>query len=775
MGLVHAVGDRIFWIGEEYPADRVSLRNMGGDIVSLVAVDERRQTVIGELDWQSALTMTHPGAIYLQEGRTYRVNELLSEEKKALLEAVDSDYYTEPKKKLQIQRLAVHRSAAVAAGEKFYGEVLVSSQVTGFRKIKWDTHETFAAEPLDMPCCQLQTAACWFTVSEQSIATLQASGLWNSDANDYGPDWPGQRDLARARDGYVCRLCGAQEQGRAHHIHHRTPFRLFPQPQQANHLDNLLTLCARCHQRMEAAVRVHSGLAGLGYVIRKLAPLFLMCDSHDVATYTDARLELGEYRPTVVLYDRIAGGIGLSESFYQLHENFVAHAHELVAGCRCPTGCPSCVGPAGEAGYGSKKETLALLVLLCAPTVTDVPARLAASTAVSSTATPPEPSAMPADARLEASIRLAVAGIDKIENASGVTWIRQLDYDAETKHGIVRLDSQPDLSVLLQWGKTYLTDADIGDLLFLDTETTGLAGGTGTLAFLIGIGFRHQRGFRLQQFFLHRPDAEPALLEQLAQTIARFPAVVTFNGKSFDAPLLNTRYVMNGRRSPLENKSHFDMLQLARRLWKQRLPSRALADLERDVLQFRRSGEDIAGWLIPQMYAGFLRSQDARPLAGVFYHNAIDLVSLYALFLHTSGMLSDPHQATMHAQDLLAVAGIYDELQKQEAAALYEKSLQSGLPVSLEVKAMHALAALHRRAGDKTKAIDLWEKAAQRQDIDACVALAKYHEHEIQDTATALHWTRQAIGFLADCKYDEATRNRIGAELEHRAARLQHK
>ena len=138
------------------------------------------------------------------------------------------------------------------------------------------------------------------------------------------------------------------------------------------------------------------------------------------------------------------------------------------------------------------------------------------------------------------------------------------------------------------------------------------------------------------------PGQEAALLAALDQWLAEFDVIVTFNGKSFDVPLLNSRFLMNGITTPFERYEHVDVLQIARKLWRDRLPSRALGELEKEIIHFYRTGDDIPGWMIPQVYFDYLRSGDARPLAGVFYHNVIDILTLAALFGHIGAMLNDP-------------------------------------------------------------------------------------------------------------------------------------
>jgi DEAD/DEAH box helicase domain-containing protein len=185
--------------------------------------------------------------------------------------------------------------------------------------------------------------------------------LWSNAPNQYGPNWPAQRDLARQRDEYRCRVCGAPEDGRSHHVHHITPFRAFENYLQANQLANLITVCPPCHRRVETNVRVRSGLAGLAFTLGHLAPLFLMCDSGDLGVHSDPQSPLADGQPAVVIYDHIPAGIGFSQRLFEIHDELILRAYELVASCKCSDGCPSCVGPGGENGSGGKQEALAIL------------------------------------------------------------------------------------------------------------------------------------------------------------------------------------------------------------------------------------------------------------------------------------------------------------------------------------------------------------------------------------------------------------------------------
>jgi DEAD/DEAH box helicase domain-containing protein len=148
-------------------------------------------------------------------------------------------------------------------------------------------------------------------------------------------------------------------------VHHKVPFRSFETAAGANRLDNLTTLCHSCHGKAELNLRIRSGLAGLGFVLGQLAPLFLMCDSRDLGGHIETGPAF-EGRPTVVLFDSAPAGMGLSQQLYNMHADLILRALELVSKCGCTDGCPSCVGPGGENGSGGKSAALALLQALTA-------------------------------------------------------------------------------------------------------------------------------------------------------------------------------------------------------------------------------------------------------------------------------------------------------------------------------------------------------------------------------------------------------------------------
>ncbi len=365
-GSLHRSGSKYFWMADQYPAQAVSLRSAAASPVVLQTAQDdpaapSATSTIGIVDRASACWMVHPQAIYLHEGTTYQVETLDLEAGQARLRRVESEYYTLPRNETSVQLVEMAAEEAVCSATKARGEILVTTKVTGFQKVRWYSNETIGIEALEMPPGELLTSAYWLALDDMAVETLRQAGLWRNDPNDYGPKWNALRQIVRQRDGYRCQVCGAVEENRAHDVHHKTPFRLFASAEQANQLENLVTLCPNCHHRVETAVRVRSGLGGVAYTLSHLAPFFLMCDVGDLGVHSDPQSPLTAGRPTLVLYDQAPGGIGLSQRLFELHSEVFARAAELVQACGCTDGCPSCVGPGGENGLGGKREALAIL------------------------------------------------------------------------------------------------------------------------------------------------------------------------------------------------------------------------------------------------------------------------------------------------------------------------------------------------------------------------------------------------------------------------------
>jgi DEAD/DEAH box helicase domain-containing protein len=359
--LAYTSGDKVFWVADQYPSANISLRSASTKTIQLRADSSSQRSLIGEIDEQSAYFLTYPGAIYIHEGQSYLVKDLNTEINEAQLSEAHVDYYTVPQSEVTITEIDKKESATIPGGEKHTGEILVSSQVIGFKKISWTTHQVLEVSQLEMPCQKMQTVAYWLSIDSESVQKLQDDGLWKNSQNNYGPHWPRVRKLVRTRDHFTCQACGRKEDELSHHVHHIVPFRNFVNPQAANQLDNLISLCPACHQRAETSIRMRSGLSGLGYIFHHLAPLFLMCDQNDLGLHIDPESPLSNGNPAIVLYDHIPDGIGLSETIFDIHHTLLKSAKDLIVDCPCDDGCPSCIGPAGEQGVGGKKETLALI------------------------------------------------------------------------------------------------------------------------------------------------------------------------------------------------------------------------------------------------------------------------------------------------------------------------------------------------------------------------------------------------------------------------------
>ncbi|HZD55453.1 MAG TPA: ribonuclease H-like domain-containing protein [Anaerolineales bacterium] len=364
------------------------------------------------------------------------------------------------------------------------------------------------------------------------------------------------------------------------------------------------------------------------------------------------------------------------------------------------------------------------------------------------------------------------------ETPLGQAFVVEGHYPLGQPQGKGKLDLAASLQAIATWAaEPRLLHLDPTEFVFLDTETSGLAGGTGTYAFLIGVGRFKPDGFQLAQYFMRDPLEEPAQLAALIQFMTPCSGLVTFNGKAFDVPLLNTRFITNGEASPLKAAAHIDLLPLARRLWRDRLPSRALGYLEEHILDIRRTQEDVPGWLIPSLYFDYLRSGDARPLKNVFYHNAMDILSLAALLNHVAAILDDPTRADIdHPIDLIAVAKLFADLGFPDtAAALFADGLDHDLPDEIRSMAIQRWSFLEKRRENYALAVELWRTAASSDEIYAFVELAKYYEHHQRDFQQAIHWTQEAMTTLKNPDFSRLERRQWMPELEHRLSRLQGK
>ena len=317
-----------------------------------------------------------------------------------------------------------------------------------------------------------------------------------------------------------------------------------------------------------------------------------------------------------------------------------------------------------------------------------------------------------------------------------------------------------------------------GRMLFIDLETTGLAGGAGTYAFLVGCAWYQDGGLRLRQFFLSNFAAEPVLLEAVAEIAERCGAVVTYNGKSFDLPLMENRFVMHRLETPFAGVPHLDMLHPARRLWRRedpvededrRQPSGCqLSSLEETLCGHVRNG-DVPGFQIPARYFHFVRTGDARGLADVIEHNRLDLVSLAMLTALASQLLEDGPSAARTAREALGMGRLYERGgMTGEARTAFLRAAEHRDGDSLtRAEAWRAYAVLSRRQRRFADAAAGWRQILDLRPCppavlrEASEALAVHHEHRVRDLEAARAFALQSLTVSATRSRQDATQYRL--------------
>jgi hypothetical protein len=338
-------------------------------------------------------------------------------------------------------------------------------------------------------------------------------------------------------------------------------------------------------------------------------------------------------------------------------------------------------------------------------------------------------------------------------------------YPEHRQHGHLPLKPLTDYHWLAQWAKAPSTPA-LQSLVFLDTETTGLSGGTGTMPFMIGAGRFRENQFVVEQFFVRNPAEETAQLAALSEFVEGVEGIVTYNGKAFDLPIINTRYIMQRLSNPFNAATHFDLLPFTRRIWKSRLGQCNLGNIEKHVLGFEREQADIPGYLVPDFYREFLFTGDATHMPGIFYHNEIDVLSLSALFSWLAALLEDPSDERFtDPGDLLSVGRVLEVLEREHLAEqVYTSDRLQHLSETDRQKSLILRAKLQKRQGKVEEASVLWQEAALAGSLEAMVELAKYFEHHVRDYEAALRCTEQALSMCSDPS--------LSSSLLHRKSRL---
>jgi uncharacterized protein YprB with RNaseH-like and TPR domain len=321
--------------------------------------------------------------------------------------------------------------------------------------------------------------------------------------------------------------------------------------------------------------------------------------------------------------------------------------------------------------------------------------------------------------------------------------------------------------------------ADPRQWLFLDTETTGLMGGTGTYPFLVGLAWWDAGGLEVEQFFMRDYSEEHSLLFTLAERMAERPVLVTFNGKSFDWPLLETRYRMTRKLAPPTPRAHLDFLHPARNLWRIRLGSVRLAELEKHVLGWDR-GADLISAMIPQFYFDYLRGGSPEPLLQIFLHNQMDLRGLAGLASRILSILAEPDAQNPDGLELFGLSRICERRgETRRAQKHYAESIAADLPPETDRAARKSLARLAKRSRDFPLALELWKSILgnSREGFEAYEQLAIYYEHQLGEKSRAAALVQKALAELRKTSrvglITTALHRQYRARFERRLMRLE--
>ena len=355
------------------------------------------------------------------------------------------------------------------------------------------------------------------------------------------------------------------------------------------------------------------------------------------------------------------------------------------------------------------------------------------------------------------------------------------DFPLDTAHGSVTLGAALDAEarhISVSANDEELQAFDPKTAVFVDTETTGLMGGAGTVAFLIGVGYFRDGAFRLEQCFLRDYDDEEPMLHYLNGLFEEAETLVSYNGKSFDLPLLRARFITNRIPFRLDSAMHFDLVHAARRFWRRRLGDCSLGNVERQVLGVERHG-DVAGAEIPQLWLDYLHTRDARKLEPVFYHHKMDILSLAALTGHLSQSLEQADGGGFeHQEDRLSLLRVhYTQKRYSEVLDLADKLVEDLDEGALMCDCLEMAAFSAKRTQQWQRMEDLWTLLVERspKHVVGRHELAKHYEHRKRDLPAAERVCREGIQYLETQAALYETTIPALASLRHRLERIQRK
>lgn len=369
---------------------------------------------------------------------------------------------------------------------------------------------------------------------------------------------------------------------------------------------------------------------------------------------------------------------------------------------------------------------------------------------------------------------LQSVGLDVQENQHGTFACRDTRYSASTLiHSVRDITSR---EIVIQSKDERFAKLQPEDILFIDTETTGLAGGTGTVPFLIGAGFFDGKDFVVRQYFMRDYPDEPAVLHDLDELLQGYQAIASFNGKCFDVPLIEARYMMNRMKTRIGTLPHVDLLYPARRFWRNVLPDCRLGTIEDHILGHQRKG-DIPSELIPYVFFEFVRGQRLERMKPVLHHNNEDIATLAMMLARICCMLRDPVMECRTADECAGAAKCLDDvgLTVNAVDCLQHAVTMTDKPNETAYRIRKQLALISKRDSRIEHAVEQWKLIAE-WDIELYprIELAKYYEHTRKEYTLALHHTEAALQSVASNPM--LRHNGIQLEdLDRRRERLQRK
>ncbi len=349
----------------------------------------------------------------------------------------------------------------------------------------------------------------------------------------------------------------------------------------------------------------------------------------------------------------------------------------------------------------------------------------------------------------------------------GYAWASRASYTLDHQHGNRTLASSltPAPEFIAQFAtRREAESVMLRDALFLDTETTGLAGGAGTLAFMVGLGYFEDERFVVEQFFLRDPGQEAAMLCEIDRRVNSRAHLVTFNGRVFDVPLLESRFILSRIAPSFEDKTHLDLLMPARRVWRGSLDSCSLGSLEYHLLGVERTQRDVPGAVIPWMYREYLSAGGGdlnEDMQRVMYHNLHDILSMVTLTSRLADAILQPGSA----EEQFTAARYYERAKSlDEAEQGYRKVLWGageGLRESLHLSASRRLARMLKKQGRATEAVDHWRALADADDAEGLIEMAKHYEWCERDVTGAMAFALRARCVSEDVDVRSAITQRI--------------